>query len=147
MNIPKPVMVVRRKKGPRLTYNLKPPRGVRVGFPYGRVPVEVINKATWNEYGTRNIPERPFMRNAMRINRNKYLRIMRRQGKLILRGEITSTEVLNKLGQLGVSDIVKEINTLMEPPLHPSTIAAKGSSKPLIDTGEMRAAVTYEIVQ
>jgi hypothetical protein len=33
----------------------------------------------------------------------------------------------------------------MTPPNSPVTIALKGSSKPLIDTGEMRGAVTWKV--
>jgi hypothetical protein len=35
----------------------------------------------------------------------------------------------------------------MSPPNSPVTVALKGSSKPLIDSGEMRGAVTYKVDQ
>jgi hypothetical protein len=35
----------------------------------------------------------------------------------------------------------------MSPPNSPVTVALKGSSKPLIDSGELRGAVTYKVDQ
>jgi hypothetical protein len=46
---------------------------------------------------------------------------------------------------MAVGDIQHEITVLRHPPNAPATIRAKGSSKPLIDTGEMRQSVTYQI--
>ena len=53
--------------------------------------------------------------------------------------------MLNKLGILAQGDIQAEITSLMTPALSPRTIRAKGSSKPLIDTGAMRQAVTWMV--
>jgi len=122
------------------------PKRVKVGFPASKASGSNIEKAIWNEFGTsRGIPERPFMRNAMRNNRRKYQDALKTSALKIVLGETTSHTVLNKLGILAQGDIQGEITTLNTPPNAPSTIAAKGSSKPLIDTGEMRQAVTWAL--
>lgn len=131
-----------------LTNKLKFPKGptaVDVGFPEGAVKSEIIDRAVYNEFGTTRIPERPFMRNAMRDNRPKYVAAVRAMTPLIIEGKMTLVVALNRLGIMAQTDIKEEISTLTDPPNAPSTIAKKGSSKPLIDTGEMRDAVTWRI--
>lgn len=132
--------------------SLRPgPTQVRVGFPAGQTDSSVIDKAVWNEFGTsRGIPERPFMRNAMRNNKAAYSAAMKQAAVSILRaaamGESVAVGKLRALRQLGAraqGDIQGEITSLASPPNSPVTIAKKGSSNPLIDTGEMRGSVTY----
>lgn len=134
---------------------IRGPKNVKVGFPAGAAGGGDIQKAIWQEFGTAGgrsgggwggpIPERPFMRNAMRDNRNKYRTALASSAAQILRGETSTVTVLNRLGIAAQSDIQGEISSLMTPPLSPVTIARKGSSKPLIDTGAMRAAVTWKV--
>jgi hypothetical protein len=85
------------------------------------------------------------MRNAMRNNQGSYKSAMRTSAVKILRGETSLSTVLSKLGILAQGDIQAEITALMSPPNSPVTIALKGSSKPLIDSGEMRGAVIYKV--
>lgn len=129
------------------------PTQVKVGFPSGSANVD---KAIYNEFGTRGgrsgggwggpIPERPFMRNAMRQNQIKYVSIMRSLAKNMIEGGGGSIKtILAKLGALAAGDIQGEIRALTSPPNSPVTIALKGSSKPLIDTGEMLQSVTWKI--
>jgi len=121
-------------------------RKVKVGFPKSKSKQANINKAIWNEFGTsRGIPERPFMRNTMRNNRGKYRKAMISEAAGILKGTIAVRIVLAKLGIVAQGDMQQEITSLSSPPNAPSTIRAKGSSNPLIDTGAMRQAVTWEI--
>ena len=129
------------------------PDRVKVGFPASKADQSDINKAIWNEFGTRGgasgggwggpIPERPFMRNAMRNNKTKYRAALRTSASKILLGTTSLTTVLNKLGSLAQGDIQDEITSLRSPPNAALTIALKGSSNPLINTGAMRAAVTW----
>lgn len=137
--------------------SLKGPKQVKVGFPAGEADLDNISKAVWNEFGTRGgasgggwggpIPERPFMRNAMRDNRGKYREALKASAAKILTGKAQLRSVLSKLGILVQGDVQGEITSLMSPPNSPVTVALKGSSKPLIDSGEMRGAVTYKVDQ
>lgn len=131
----------RRKPIPKL------PRGgrVKVGFPAGQVGSDVLNIAVWNHYGTRTIPERPFLDNAMRDNKAKYQRAMRNSAKRILRGETGMRTILSRLGLQAQGDVQEEITALRSPPNAPGTIKQKGSSNPLIHTGRMRQAVTHKV--
>lgn len=134
---------------------------VAIGFPSGESSEANIMKAIYNEFGTRGsgkgfstprgggfggpIPERPFMRNSVRKNTPKYKKAMKDSALPILLGKTTPVDVLKKLGRLAQVDIQEEITSLSSPPNSPTTIRLKGSSNPLIDTGEMRGAVTWKI--
>lgn len=102
----------------------------------------VANVAKIQEYGTLKIPARPFFRNAIAKNGAKWLTFMKNQ--------FTSNQnldlSLNQAGELARGDIVASIMQTNNPPNAETTIKAKGSSKPLIDTGFMRASVTFKVV-
>lgn len=135
-----------RRQHIKLPKSITGPRQVKVGFPAGKVSGDVVNRAIWNHYGTsRGIPSRPFLLNAIRKNRRKYIEALKTSGAKILRGEATLDQTMSKLGILAQGDIQQEITNLRTPPNAPSTIKAKGSSNPLIDTGEMRSKVTWQV--
>lgn len=131
------------------------PQKVKVGFPAGGSSASNIQKALWNHFGTKGgasgggwggpIPERPFLSNAMRDNRNKYREGMQTAARAILAGNYDMRTALDRLGTLAQSDVQNEITALNTPPNAPATILRKGSSNPLIDTGEMRSSVTWII--
>lgn len=142
------------------------PSSVKVGFPSGKTASDIINIAIWNEFGTRGsgkvftttakggelvvgfggpIPERPFMRNAMRKNRKKYLEAMKSSAGKILLGQVSLTTILQRLGIVASDDIKKEIVALKNPPNAPLTILIKGSSNPLVDTGRLANSPTWDL--
>ncbi|MDP9572673.1 UNVERIFIED_ORG: hypothetical protein J2W66_003166 [Agrobacterium larrymoorei] len=149
------VSVRRKKKGKGIAGigSLRPgPNRVKVGFPAGEADQDVINHAIWNNFGTQHIPERPFMQNAMRDNRASYKAAMKTSASTIMEqvalGKRPADEKRKALKRLGIKaqgDIQAEITSLRSPPNAPSTIRQKGSSNPLIDTGEMRNAVAFKI--
>ena len=125
---------------------MKGKRNVAVGFPSGEVSGHNLNKAVWQEFGTsRGIPERPFMRGSVSRNKDKYKRQMKAAAKAITNGGLTMEQAMNQLGAAAAADIQAEIVALDSPPNAPSTIARKGSSNPLIDTGAMRQSVTWKV--
>ena len=102
----------------------------------------VANVAKWQEYGTIRIPARPFFRPAIDKNGNKWLNIFKSQ--VASNGSIDLS--LNKVGELSRGDLIKQIMQTNTPPNAESTIKIKGSSKPLIDTGFLRASVSFKVV-
>ncbi|UQS95081.1 hypothetical protein Pam3_10 [Pseudanabaena phage Pam3] len=145
---------VRRKKRMNLKFPSGPTR-VKVGYPSGAVTGAIVMRAIWNHYGTRGgasgggwggpIPPRPFLLNAVRRNQSKYMDRLRSEGRKIIRGSSNLRAVLAKLGAEATVDVQEEITNLKSPPNSPTTIRLKGSSNPLIDTGEMRAKTTWKI--
>lgn len=139
-------------KNPQLKTALEKVLGVKVDKPKITLEAGFLEGVTYpdgmsvpmvaslNEFGTYNIPPRPFFRNAINKNSDKW-------GKIFLQG-MQKQGARNAFGLLGErirKDIVQSINYTNEPPNSPVTIARKGSSKPLVDTGLMRASVNYRI--
>lgn len=120
------------------------PNSVAVGFPNGTDPEQVM-KAVFMNFGTVNVPARPFFTNAMRDNRRKYRDFMGRSFEGLLLGETSLSTVLNRLGLVAVGDIQEAIGSNTPPPLAPATIARKGSSRTLVDTGALRQSVLHEL--
>jgi hypothetical protein len=67
--------------------------------------------------------------------------------KQIVTGGMDPKRAMGILGSWGANAIKKTITEGegLPPPNAPSTIAAKGSSRPLVDTGAMKASYSYEV--
>jgi len=108
--------------------------------------VAIYMYANFNEYGGGNIPSRPFFRTALNNNR-KYIK-----GQL---KELLSKVATGKItGELALKSIGLEVQGLIQDSIKngnweensDSTIVAKnGRGQPLIDTGSMLRAVSFEI--
>lgn len=129
----------------RIRAGLNGPTTVKVGFIAGQAPADQVAIASYNEFGTSRIPERPFLRNAMAENKASYGALMRTDAKKIVSGEQTMRRTLDRLGLKGQGDVQQSIVDLRNPPNAPSTIKQKGSSNPLIDTGAMRQSVSFKV--
>ena len=124
---------------------------VWVGFVGGEADkkidgVAIYMYANFNEYGGGNTPSRPFFRTALNNNR-KYIKEQLKEllGK-VATGKITGEVALKSIGlevQGLIQDSIKNGNWEKNAD---STIAAKkGKGQPLIDTGSMLRAVSFEI--
>ena len=108
--------------------------------------VAIYMYANFNEYGTNNIPSRPFFRTALNNNR-KYIKEQLKEllGK-VATGKMTGEKALKSIGlevQGLIQDSIKNGNWESNAP---GTIRAKnGMGQPLIDTGSMLRAVSFEI--
>ncbi len=102
--------------------------------------------AAENEFGTSRIPARPFMSTSFDENRDKINRIIASEYDKIIAGESTVSKSLNLIGLFGIDLIQQKIRAIHYPPNSPRTIAAKGSSKPLIDFGQMVQSVRRKVV-
>lgn len=103
--------------------------------------VYVASVASFNEYGTANIPPRPFFRNAVAKNSNKWNDILTNE----LRNSVDVELAYHRVGEVAKGDIVESIMQTNTPPNSPLTIAKKKSSKPLVDTSFMRSSVNYKV--
>lgn len=108
-------------------------------------PLTPAQKAIINEFGVPGrIPARPFMRNTFR-NQNNFINTLQKNISAVVHNHMPVSKALIIVGENVRTEIIREINALSEPPNAPSTIARKGSSKPLIDTAEMRNNVNYRL--
>lgn len=106
--------------------------------------VDMAEVAMFNELGTSTSPSRPFLRQTVDDNQAKINAMCEQQAKNIANGG-TAERSLKQLGAFGVSLVQEKIGNGTFEPNAPSTVKAKGSAKPLIDTGQMRQSVHYVI--
>ena len=119
---------------------------IKSGFPAEKVKKSIVERAVFNEFGTRNIPARPFVRVASNKFKDKYSRMFAAIAKKSLRGKKLSSE-MEKIGREQVKDIQRTILSLRTPPLAAETIRRKKSRKLLIDTKQMFFSASYVLTQ
>ena len=93
-----------------------------------------------NHFGSGNIPARPFLDvgvESVITKINRAVEIELEKGN--------PDKALEQMARLAVGGVQTYMTDLQTPPNAPYTIAKKGSSNPLIDTGALRANITSEI--
>ena len=92
-------------------------------------------------FSTVNIPERSFLRSTT-DEQQRNLGIMKAQAiRKITSGKTTVRRELKTIGLHLEGEIQKKIKNLRTPPNSAVTILRKGSSNPLMDTGQLRASI------
>ena len=125
--------------------------GARAGYfvnDKGKVPYEgddaptLEEVALWNEFGTERIPARPFLRNAQNkgITRGEKIVQMRMEENADVE------QICKDLGLMLQDEIKQQITHGTFVPNAPSTIKRKGSSRPLVDTGNLRQSVHWGVM-
>ena len=117
---------------------------VKVGLIGGKADGHVIAYAGYNEFGTKHIPSRPFMRNTFDQDSAKMEKRIASAYVAVQNGSSVSSE-LTKTGLFYQGLIQKMIGSNIGPANKPKTIARKGSSKTLIDNGRMRQSISFEV--
>lgn len=123
---------------------------VKVGLPdspHDDSKLTVAEIGMIHEYGApgAGIPERPFLARSIREKDSDLVRLNRVNLQKILNNHLTFDQALNQLGIMAQGIVQEYIANGEFEPLKPKTIERKGSSKPLIDTGQMRQSVTYVV--
>lgn len=124
---------------------------VKVGIMSGESVegVAVVDYALWNEFGTSRIPARPFISTTYDLHHEEVEKFIEFLANKLIVGGTTPDAVANTLGQQYVKKIQETIRHAgsWAVPNAPSTVEQKGSSSPLIDTGRMLNAVSYEVIK
>ena len=89
------------------------------------------------------IPPRPFGSTLMQNYGDKIKKFYQKDVGESLKGKRSMKQSLNRVGFIASGLMKQNLSTGNWTPNAESTIAKKGSSKPLIDTGEMRRAITW----
>ena len=98
-----------------------------------------------HEFGI-GVPERSFLRSTVLEQAKKYAQIQRDNIiPAIKSGTMTADEAYRRLGIVASNDVKAKMVNGPFTPLKQQTVDRKGSSKPLIDTGELRQSITYEV--
>jgi hypothetical protein len=120
---------------------------VRVGFlegakyPDGK-PVAMI--AAINEFGapSRGQPPRPFFRRMIASHKGEWPDAIK---GLLKANDYDAERTLDQAGAAVAGQLRQSITDLVDPPLAPSTIRAKGFDKPLIHHSIMLNSVDHEV--
>lgn len=110
----------------------------------GGSAASVADVAAINEFGM-GVPERSFLRSTIDAGRGKYAKLLRGIGQAMVAGKISPSRGAALVGEIVVGDIKQTIADGVPPPNAESTIVAKGSSTPLIASGQLRGAITYRV--
>lgn len=94
-------------------------------------------------FGNDRIPARPWLDVGAAAGAPEYLDTIR-EG---IEGGLDSRRIMTRVGREAEGAIKDYIDNLDTPPNRPSTVRRKGSSNPLIDTGNMRESVTSTVVR
>lgn len=150
------------KKVEKAIQELKSRPYVKVGLPESKFskkkkgsdgPASLGEVAVYNEFGTKTIPERSFIRATY----DEKVKDWRAKGKKLITkvfmGEETVSSSTGKMGEVIKSDIQAKIRSGIAPKNRPSTLKRKedkraaGNTEPvktLIDTGQLVQSITYE---
>lgn len=120
----------------------KPP--ITSGESKPKAPIALKDLAAIHELGL-GVPKRAFIDPSLKNNRRKYLVYAGKQITPVIRGKRSFNTAWQGLGLMAVADIQEYMLTAEFTALAPETIKRKGSSRPLIDTGQMRQSITYRV--
>jgi hypothetical protein len=111
-------------------------------------PQSVAEIAAHHEFGApeANIPQRSFLRAGIDGAQSEIGTAVEELTKKVIDGAMTAEVAAARLGLVGVRAVQRKLIDGPFVPLSEKTIKAKGSSRPLIDTGQMRRSVMHEVV-
>lgn len=109
--------------------------------------LSLVEVAALHEFGApgANIPQRSFIRATVDAHKADIEALQTKLAARVVAGKIDEKTALELLGAKVVALVQNTINAGIAPPLKPETINRKGSSKPLIDVGQLKSSVTSEV--
>jgi phage gpG-like protein len=107
--------------------------------------LSLLEVAAVHEFGApaAGIPQRSFIRATIDERADDIARLERALLAKVVSGEIALKSALDAVGAKVAGWIQQRIAAGIEPALSPATVAKKKSSTPLVDTGQLRRAVTW----
>lgn len=106
--------------------------------------IDNVGLAVVHEYGL-GAPERSFLRSTFDARKEDWYHLAGRLLGKVTRGLIPLDQALGLIGLRAQADIRKRIVDGIPPPNALSTIKAKGSSTPLIDTDRLLGSISFEV--
>lgn len=92
------------------------------------------------------IPERSYLRAWFDENVDALQATMEHLIGQVVEGKISGRAALETIGGYVATHVQAYMVDLKTPPNAPSTIRRKGSSNPLIDTGQLKDSITWKVV-
>ena len=109
--------------------------------------VHTATIASVQEYGSADgrIPERSFLRAGISDAEGQIKKVYEKFLPEAIDGKTDMNHIQSLVGEVAAGRIVERISEGIDPANAASTVKAKGSSTPLIDTGHLRNSITYEL--
>jgi len=109
--------------------------------------LSLLEVAIVHEFGApaANIPQRSFIRATIDERAADIARLQRVVAQRVAMGKITEEQGLAQIGAKVAGWIKARIADGIAPPLAESTVRRKKSTKPLVDTGQLRSAITHAV--
>ncbi len=104
-------------------------------------PLTVAQVGAFHEFGTSRVPQRSFIRGWFDESQAEIADLRRSQLVLSAAGKLTVEQALERVALKCEASVKRRIRNRIPPPLAPETIARKGSSVPLISTGQLRNSI------
>lgn len=104
--------------------------------------------AAAHEFGTATIPQRSFIRATVDLKAGEIAAEQEKLAAQVVDSKITPEVAMERLGAAVQGMVQTRIaEEGIGPALAPATVARKGSDKQLVDTGQLRSSVTYQVLQ
>lgn len=107
--------------------------------------LSLLEVAALHEFGGGNVPQRSFIRAGVDENLPEIRKVQHALAVQVFKGSTTLPVALDRLGAKVAALLQNRIARGIDPPNAASTVARKGSSKPLVDTGQLRASITWKV--
>jgi hypothetical protein len=108
-----------------------------------------VDLAMIHEFGApkAGIPERSFIRSAFDRGRSGYIELLAKFIRRVYERRMTIEQALGLAGLQMATDMKKGVTAGagIPPPNKEATIKAKGSSRPLVDTGRLVDSISWEV--
>lgn len=124
--------------------------GAAADAPHGDTGATNADIGTAQEYGTSILPSRSFIRSTFRDPEvvAEFERLQAGLVRAVADGRMPAARALGLLGAWGAGAVQATItnNKVDGPALKPATVARKGSSKLLVDSGQLARSVSWVVV-
>lgn len=142
------IRIASMAKGTKLTVGIHEAEGDQEAE--GSDGLSIAEVAAFNEFGGAdgNPPRRSFIADWSDEHLDENRGLFKTSAAAVAAGKLPSMQVaLQRLGFRFVSEIQQRIRAGIEPANAESTIARKGSSTPLIDSGQLWSSVTSQVTE
>jgi len=110
-----------------------------------RRTLSLLEVAVIHEFGAGTIPQRSFIRATIDEKKADIEAELAKLARGVVGGQIEAHQALELLGAKVAGWCQSRIADGIAPTLKAATIKRKGSSKPLINTGQLRSAITWRV--
>ena len=101
--------------------------------------------ATFHEFGTQTVPQRSFVRGWFDERQPEIQQVLKQEIGAAMKGKRPLPQALERSALRLEGSVKDRIRQHIPPPLSPVTVKRKGSSTPLIDTGQLRNAIRARV--